>query len=136
MRSGALGAIEATKLATGSEDELRFEIHGANGALRFNGMDPHHLAAYDATAPDRPMGGRRGWTVIDCGQRFEEPASGFPGPKFAIGWIRGHLGCLAHFLQCVAEGKPGEPDLRQGIYVQRLMECCKQSARTSQWVQV
>ena len=41
MTSGAQGTIEATKLATGSEDELRLEIHGSQGALRFNGMDPY-----------------------------------------------------------------------------------------------
>jgi len=30
-QSGAVGTIEASKLATGSEDELRLEIHGSLG---------------------------------------------------------------------------------------------------------
>ncbi|HUU57940.1 MAG TPA: Gfo/Idh/MocA family oxidoreductase [Phycisphaerae bacterium] len=136
MRSGALGTIEATKIATGSEDEIRFEIHGSKGALRFNGMDPHHLEAYDATAPGKPIGGRRGWTRIDTGQRYPAPASGFPGPKFAMGWTRAHAACLANFLQSVADGRPGDPGLDQGIYIQRLIASAKDSARTNAWTAV
>ncbi len=136
MRCGALGTIEATKLATGSEDELRIEVHGSAGALRFNTVDPHHLEVYDAGAADRPIGGRRGWTAIDTGQRYEPPASAFPGPKFAIGWLRAHLACLANFLYCVAEDRPAQPDLAHGVAIQRLLECCRESARTGQWVRV
>jgi len=48
----------------------------ARGALRFNGMDPHHLGFYDAMAPDQPQGGQRGWTMIDAGQRLSGPCDG------------------------------------------------------------
>jgi len=136
MRSGALGTIEATKLATGSEDELRFEIHGSRGALRYNHMDPHHLEAYDATAAALPMGGKRGWTRFDTGQRYPAPATGFPSPKVSIGWLRGHIASVAHFLEAVRDGRPGDPGLAHGIYVQRLIERVRQSAETGQWVTV
>jgi len=136
MRSGALGTLEATKLATGSEDELRLEIHGARGALRFNGMEPHYLEWHDAGAPEQPLGGLRGWTRIHAGQRYPSPATGFPAPKAAIGWVRSHAACLANFLQAVAEGRPAEPGLEQGIRVQHLMECVRRSAREKRWVEV
>ncbi len=136
MKSGALGNIEGTKLATGSEDELRLEIHGSRGALRLNGMAPHHLEAYDATVPDKPIGGMRGWTRIDVGQRFPEPAIGFPSPKNTLGWIRVHVACLANFLQDVAAGRPGNPGIDQGVYVQHLMESVRRSAAESRWVEV
>jgi len=103
MRSGALGTIEGTKLATGTEDELRFEIHGSR---------------------------------IDTGQRYPEPATGFPSPKVSIGWLRGHIASIDHFLEAVRDGGPGDPGLAQGIYVQRLMERVRQSAETGQWVTV
>ena len=134
MANGALGHIEATKLATGSEDEVRFEIHGSQGALRFNGMDPHHLEVYDQRAAGKPIGGVRGWTAVDTGQRYPAPASGFPTPKAAIGWMRGHLACLANFLGDVAAGRPGNPGLAQGILIQRLMDAVQRSARAGQWV--
>ena len=43
MKCGAIGTIEASKVATGTNDELRFEIHGDRGAIRFNLMDPSWL---------------------------------------------------------------------------------------------
>jgi predicted dehydrogenase len=134
LASGALGTIEATKIATGSEDELRIEIHGSHGALRFNGMDPHHLEWHDATASDQPHGGLRGWNRIDAGQRYPQPATNFPAPKSATGWLQSHTACLANFLQAVADNRPADPDLQQGIRVQRLMECLRQSARQRCWI--
>lgn len=135
MKSGAPGHISASKIATGIEDEMRFEIHGSKGALRFNGMDPHHLEFYDASLADSPCGGTRGWTAIDTGQRYAKPA-GFPGPKFAIGWLRGHMQCLYNFLDCVHHGKPGNPGLQQGVYIQKLMDKIKQSNNNHKWVNV
>jgi predicted dehydrogenase len=134
-QGGAIGTIEASKLATGTEDELRLEIHGSLGALRFNSTDPHHLEAYDARASDQPIGGHRGWTHIDTGQRYPKPA-GFPGPKFAVGWLRVHLACLANFLTSVASNTPASPSLSQGIYVQKLLDCVRTSADSRSWVQV
>jgi predicted dehydrogenase len=136
LAGGAPGTIEATKLATGSEDELRVEIHGTRGALRLNGMDPHHLEVHDATAPNQPLGGLRGWTRIDTGQRYGPPASGFPALKSPIGWVRGHAACLANFLAAVAEGRPAEPGLQQGLRVQYLMHCIRESAARRAWVDV
>lgn len=136
MRNGALGHVEATKLATGAEDEVRFEIHGSRGALRYNGMDPHHLEIWDQTAAHQPVGGVQGWTKVPCGQRYPTPATGFPTPKAAIGWMRGHMACLANFLFDVAAGKSGNPGLDQGIRIQRLMEACRRSAQREAWVGV
>jgi predicted dehydrogenase len=112
MQSGALGTIEGTKLATGAEDEIRLEIHGSRGALRFNGMEPHYLWWHDATAADEPLGGLRGWNRIDTGGRYPPPATRFPTPKAATGWLESHVACLAHFLRAVAAGEPAEPSLR------------------------
>jgi predicted dehydrogenase len=134
LRSGGAGTIEATKIVQGAEDELRIEIHGTQGALRFNLMDAHHLEFYDATAADRPLGGTRGWTRIDTGGRYLPPAAAFPSHKAVIGWTRGHVACLANFLQAVAEGRPAEPGLERGIRVQQLMECTRQSARERRWI--
>lgn len=136
MASEALGTIGATKIATGVEDEMRFEIHGSRGALRFNLMDAHHLEVFDATSASGPIGGNRGWTRVATGQRFPAPAATFPSPKASIGWMRSHVACLANFLQSIANGTPAQPGLEQGILVQHLMECARESVRSKGWVSV
>ena len=79
-------------------------------------------------APSGPYGGRRGWTAVDCGQRYPKPA-GFPTPKAVLGWLRGHVHCLYHFLNGVHTNTPVHPDLADGVHVQRLMEAVYESAR-------
>ncbi len=58
---GAFGMVDVSKIATGAEDEVRFEIHGRHGAMRFNLMQPNILEVYDGRLPDGDYGGRRGW---------------------------------------------------------------------------
>ena len=135
LHNGAIGAIEASKIATGAEDELRFEIHGDKGALRFNLMDPNYLEAYDLREAETPLGGQRGWRKIATVQRYAKPA-GFPGPKFGIGWIRGHMHCLYTFLCAVAAGQHAEPSLQRGLHLQRMLAAAEQSAATHAWQDV
>lgn len=130
---GALGTIEASKIATGTEDELRIEIHGERGALRFNSMQPNYLEFYERSAPGEPVGGTRGWTAIATVQRYPKPA-GFPGPKFSVGWIRSHLACLANFLTALAQGTRAEPGLEVGVRLQEIMDAAVRSAQCRGWV--
>jgi len=134
MESGAVGTVEATKIATGTEDELRFEIHGTGGAMRFRLMEPHYLEVYDAASGG--FGGTPGWTRLATGHRYGPPDTQFPSPKAAIGWTRAHVACLVHFLEAVAEGRPAQPDLGQGIYVQRLLARVRESSAQGRWVEV
>lgn len=135
LPNGAIGTIEASKIATGAEDELRFEIHGKKGALRFNSMDANYLETYDLTLPDAPLGGGRGWSKIACVQRFEKPA-GFPGPKFSIGWIRAHLHSLYSFLEAVRDRENACPSLEDGLRLQRLLSIAEKSGLTQTWQRV
>lgn len=130
---GAFGTATVSKIATGSEDELRFEIHGRHGALRFDLMQPNYLEYYDARQPDGPYGGRRGWQRIAAVQRYPKPG-GFPGPKQSIGWLRGHVHSLQSFLAAVAEGRPGAPSLTDGVQLQRVLEAAIASAQSHCWV--
>lgn len=132
LGNGTVGVIETSKIATGAEDELRFEIHGDKGALRFNTMDANYLDAYDLRNSDAPLGGRRGWQRIACVQRYEAPA-GFPGPKFSVGWIRAHLHSLYSFLRAVAGGSPAEPSLWDGLRLQHMLAAAERSANTQTW---
>ncbi len=135
LANGALGQISASKIATGTEDEVSFEIYGSKGAIKMLPMEWHRLHFYDAAANAKPLGGLRGWTAIDCGQRYDKPA-GFPTPKASIGWMRGHMHCLYTFLNSVHTGCAAGPTLEQGVYIQYLIEKVKESASKRQWVEL
>ena len=135
LKNGALGTVSASKIATGTEDGITFTIHGTKGALMLKAMDLDRLYFYDNTAPGAPFGGERGWTAIDCGQRYAKPAV-FPASKAVIGWVRGHIHCYYSFLRAAADGIPADPSLEQGIRIQELLAKIKQSAASGSWIKV
>ncbi|MDD4139097.1 MAG: Gfo/Idh/MocA family oxidoreductase [Eubacteriales bacterium] len=134
MADGSIGTLEASKIATGSQDDMRFEIHGDRGALRFSLMDPNWLYYYDNTLPERSLGGERGFTQIECVQRYDSPGGRFPAPKTSLGWIRGHVHSLYSFLDCVARNRPATPSFLDGAVIQAVMDKAYEAERTGTWV--
>lgn len=134
LADGALGTFEASRLATGAQDELRLEIHGSKGAISFNLMDPNWLDFYDNTATGSPLGGRRGFTRIETVQRY--PDAGWPGPKFSPGWLRFHVASVYDFLSNVAAGRQGAPSFADGLACQRVIDACQRSSEKKTWVEI
>ena len=133
---GLVGTVEASKLSTGTQDELRFEIHGTKGAMRFDLMSPNWLEIYELGSPSEPIGGRRGFTRVECVQRYPRPGGSFPAPKGSIGWVRGHVACLYNFMSALHEGRKAEPGLEVGAELNRFVEAAKLSERKGRFVDV
>lgn len=134
-KNEALGIIEASKMATGSNDEVRFEIYGSDGAISFNSMEPNWLNAYSMNDPDSPIGGLRGFKKIETVQRYPD-ATGIPLSKFSIGWIRAHIACIHSFLYSVVYDKPASPSFEDGLMVQKIIENCYESSKTGQLIRI
>lgn len=132
MKDGGMGTIEAWRLATGTEDDLRFEIHGSKGALRFNLMKPNWLEVYDNRESGEPLGGNRGWKKISTMQKYPMPAI-FPSSKAPIGWLRSHLESIHSFLTTIREDSLPVPSLEDGVYIQRVHDMMLKSVKTGEW---
>ena len=136
MADGAVGTIEASKIATGSNDDLTIEILGDRGALKFDLMQPNYLEFYDCSAPDAPMGGTRGYTRIESVSRYPKPGGSFLPPKASIGWDRGHTHCYFTFLDDVANNRVSDGTIADAARLQSLMEKLLESDRSGSWVEV
>jgi predicted dehydrogenase len=114
------GTIEVSRFATGSCDEMRLEIEGSLGALRFNSMQPNFLEVFDTRKIPGAYGGERGFQKIESVQQYPYP-NRIPG-KFAVGWVRSHIACAHDFLQKFA-GKPSiVATIDDGIKVQEFLD--------------
>lgn len=122
LESGATGTITVSKITTGSNDDLTFEIHGEKGSIRFNLMNTNFLEFYSCEANDGEYGGERGYTQIECVNRYPSPAGIFPGIKAPIGWLRGHLGNYFSFVDCVVNNKKPAISFDDGAYIQLVLE--------------
>lgn len=128
LEGGACGTITSSKLATGENDGLYFEIYGERGALKFSLMEPNWLYFYDTEASDGPIGGYRGFTRIECVGRYPAPAGAFPSPKASTDWLRGHVQSMYTFLSSVAEKSHFYPDLDDALAVAKVLDAAYRSA--------
>jgi len=128
LRNGAVGTVEANKLAFGTNDDLTVEIYGERGAIRYSLMQPNYLQFYDGERKGGDLGGNRGFTMIECVGRFPAPGGIFPGVKAPTGWLMSHVGSMHAFLTAVRDGREATPSFDDGAYIQLLMERAYQSA--------
>ena len=135
LKNGAHGTIEVSKLTTGANDDLRLEIHGERGSIAFDLMQPNFLEFYDATLSEGAYG-TRGYTKIECVNRYPSPGGIFPGIKAPIGWLRGHVGSYFEFLSSVEGDKQFSPSFDDGAYVQKVLECAYKSDEKRAWENV
>jgi predicted dehydrogenase len=134
LPGGAQGMVEASKIYTGTNDDLKFEIYGDQGALRFDSNYPNWLEFFDNTKPEAAWGGERGYTRIETMSAFEKPGGSFPPAKFPIGWIRSHVHSFYNFCNSVYTGTPASPSFEDGAYVLKLLETAYASAEKGCWI--
>lgn len=132
LKNGACGTIVVGKIMAGTNDDHSFEIYGTKGSIAFDLMQPNFLRYYDATADEKV----RGYTNIECCGRYPSPSGVFPGVKAPVGWLRGHVGSMYNFLDCVSRGVQAEPSFEDGAAVQRIMEAAYRSAKTGVRVEI
>jgi predicted dehydrogenase len=135
LAGGAMGTLEASKIATGTEDDLRVELHGSRGAIRLDLMEPDFLEIYSLEDAGQPLGGTRGWKRIAAMNRYPSPG-GLPNARITTGWLRSHVHCQYTFLKGIADGRQPDPSLERGIGVQRLMDCAERAAKSGGWEKV
>lgn len=131
LACGAVGTVEASKIAVGTNDDLTVEVFGELGALKFDLMEPNWLYFYDGNRAGGDLGGERGFTRIECVGRMPAPGGVFPSFKAPVGWLRGHTGSYYAFLSAVAEGRDGRecmPSFRDAAHIQRVMDEAYRSA--------
>ena len=142
LTGGATGTLEASRLATGVQDEIRIELHGSKGSLRFNLMEADWLDAYDAALPESSLGGDRGYRRIECVTRYPKPYA-LGATKNTVGWLNFHIASVFDFVRNVANLEAGapvsplSPNFEDGLATQKIISACQVSAKNSgQWTMV
>ena len=132
FENGSVGTFEATRFGIGIKNGNAFQIHGANGMLRFNLERLNHLEFVDATQPSTEQG-PRDLLVTD----LKHPIFGnFWRPGHIIGYEHTFIAALAEFLFAASKGERFRPDFADGVEVQRVLEALQRSAKTGQWTVV
>jgi predicted dehydrogenase len=132
FENGSIGTFEATRFGIGIKNGNAFQIHGANGMLRFNLERLNHLEFVDATQPSTEQG-PRDLLVTD----LKHPIFGnFWRPGHIIGYEHTFIAAFAEFLCAVSKNERFRPDFADGVEVQRVLDALQRSASTKEWTTV
>ncbi|MBE3097729.1 MAG: Gfo/Idh/MocA family oxidoreductase [Planctomycetes bacterium] len=130
--NGAIGSIEATRLAPGRKNYNRFEINGSLGSLAFNLERLNELEVYFESDPPSLRGFR---TVLVTEKTHPHMAAWWP-PGHIIGWEHTFTHTVYSLLEAVASKRVPSPSFHDGVMNQRVLDAIERSSRTRRWVRV
>lgn len=127
---GAIGTIEATRLAPGRKNFNRFEINGSRGSLAFDLERLNELELYLESDQRRLRGFRR----VLVTERSHPYMKAWWPPGHIIGYEHTFTHTVYDLLEAIADKRVPEPNFEDGVRNQRVMAAMEKAARTRRWV--
>jgi predicted dehydrogenase len=134
MADNTLGSIEISRMGTGVTNDLKIEIFGEKGALRFSAEDPSWLEVFDVRDPAQPTGGMSGYRKVQAVGRFE--GHKVPDWSMAPGFVTTFAESQYKFMQAVSEGLAPTPNFKDGLHIQKVMQAAFVSSDEKRWVNI
>ena len=132
FKNGAMGSFEATRFATGRKNGNQFEIYGSRGALSFNLESLNELHYFSKADPVDQQGFRK---IIVTEGNHPYMSAWWP-PGHIIGYEHTFTNAFYDFFRSLETNKPIDPDFREGVKVQAVLDAIEKSAKRGKWVRV
>ena len=127
--NGSIGTFEATRFATGCRNRNYFEIHGSQGAVRFNLEELNRLDVFDCNDATEIQGAHN---VLVTGPAHPYVDHFWP-PGHIVGYEHTFVATLADFLESLAADTSFHPNFDDGAEVQKLLDAVENSANSRSW---
>ena len=132
FRNGAIGTIEATRMALGRKNYNRFEINGSRGSVAFDLERMNELEVYLESDPPNVRGFR---TVLVTESSHPYMKAWWP-PGHIIGYEHTFTHTVYDLLEAIAKGWSARPNFEDGVRNQRVLAAVEKAARVRRWVTV
>jgi len=132
FESGAIGTIEATRMALGRKNANRFEINGTKGSLAFDLERMNELELYLEADPPSVRGFRR---VLVTDPSHPYVKAWWP-PGHIIGYEHTFTHTVFDLLESAADERLPTPNFVDGVQNQRVLQAMEQSSQRRRWVSV
>jgi len=134
LTAGGVGIVEVSRVAQGTTDNLNFEIHGSQGSIKFDVMDPNWLYVYDAGEAKDPLGGNHGFKQIQTMHCY--PGNQIPGVRSLVNAMGMHANSQYQLIRAIRGLQPASPSTRDGYNVQQVLDASYRSARDERWIEL
>jgi predicted dehydrogenase len=130
--NGAMGTIEASRLAPGRKNYNRFEINASRGSLAFDLERMNELDLY--LESDRPA--IRGFRRVLVTEPKHPYIKAWWPPGHIIGYEHTFVHTVYELLEALADQRVPEPSFVDGVQNQRVLEAIEKAAESRRWVAV
>ncbi|MDU0967974.1 MAG: Gfo/Idh/MocA family oxidoreductase [Actinomycetaceae bacterium] len=127
-KSGAIGTVQLSRIATGKPNDLGIEIYGEKGWARFSSAAMDELQVYEAGVSEAGMDGAR--TVI-AGPAFPYfgDTAAMPGRGVGTGYGEAFIAEIQEFVRALAYGTPVTTPFSEAIPTMKVIQAAQASAR-------
>jgi len=132
FKNGAMGTIEATRMAPGRKNFNRFEINGSRGSLAFDLERMNELEVYFESDPAATRGFRR----ILVTESVHPYVKAWWPPGHIIGYEHTFTHTVFDLLEGIADNRVPTPNFVDGVRNQLVLDAIERAARRQRWVQV
>jgi len=131
--NGALGTIEATRVAPGRKNFNRFEINGTLGSVAFDLERLNELQLFFRSDPGEVQGFR---TVLATEPDHHAYVKSWWPPGHGLGYEHTFVHTIHDLLEGIAHRKSPRPNFADGLANQQVLAAMDKAARTRRWVRV
>jgi predicted dehydrogenase len=128
--NGAIGSFEASRFAAGHRSTNSFEINGSLGSVKFDFERMNELEVYFTSDDEDVQGFRR---VLATDPAHEYAAAWWP-PGHTIGFEHTFIHEILELTNAIEEGRLPEPNFRDGVKCQAVLEAVERSITERRWV--
>lgn len=132
FENGAIGTIEATRMAPGRKNFNRFEINGSRGSVAFDLERLNELEVYLESDPPATRGFHR---VLVTEPDHPYIKAWWP-PGHIIGYEHTFVHTVFDLLEGIADDRLPEPNFVDGVRNQRVLEAIEKAAAKRRWAPV
>ncbi len=130
FQNGVQGIIESCRVINGSKADMSFEIHGTEGALKWNFERMNELL-FQRRRADKPA--EDGYSELLSGPAHPYHRNFNPAWGTGLGYDDTITIEIHNFLQSIASGQRGQPGFREAANVAHFQQAVMRSWETEKW---
>ena len=132
FKNGSVGVFEATRFAGGRRNYNTFQIYGSKGSIAFNLERMNELEFFDRTEPSEVQA----YKTIMVTQPDHPYVGAWWPPGHIIGYEHTFVHAIHDFLTAIDEDRLPEPNFRDGVRNQAVLDAVERSAKAGKWEKV
>ena len=132
FKNGSVGVFESSRFCGGRRNYNTFQVYGGKGSLAFNLERMNELEFYDRTDSQA----EQGFKTIMVTESVHPYVGAWWPPGHIIGYEHTFVHAIHDFLTALEKDELPEPNFRDGVKNQAVLDAVERSAKSGRWEKV